>query len=723
MIRPAAEVAVVGRRRGRGFASAEWAVAVVFRGEQGLRSRWRGAAEGRRSFGNAPLLVVVACAAVFAGCRPQGEREVATQRAVTLAPEAEAVGVSEGQPDAPDRISLVSRVLPQPRPSDYLGSAACVDCHAEIAALYASHPMSQSFNAVDDARPIEVCPAEQIAIPGVREYRVSREGDNVLHHESLRADDGELIYDQGEAVAFAVGSGKQGRAYLLNRDGVLYQSPLGWYSAAGRWDLSPGYAPESHRRFQRRIGDGCLYCHVGRAAAAGEDRYEAPFFPEPSIGCERCHGPGGGHVAFQRRRAERGGDARGLVNPSASPNASQSAERPTEEPDAGEPATDPIVNPAKLDVARREDVCNQCHLQGKHVIRRFGREFFDFRPGDRLEDVFVVLTGGDRLDDQGRHQVVSHVEQMRSSRCYLGSDQMLGCTSCHDPHFQPPPEQQAAWYRDKCFKCHDDQACSLPLESQLQAPASGSCVHCHMAPLGTTNVPHTAQTDHRILRQPGRPTESQVAPVPRAGDVLAVFDGAEERLPGWEVARARGISKMTEAWDRRDERLSLEARRLLVPEGVDAKDLAAVITALGPDQAALAELGSSYLVNGEIDPARVVWRRLLDLNPDHEVALGGLAFIELQRRNVRAGRIHLERLLTLLPNDPEWHARMAELAWAGGTRDEALRAAERVLELDPTKLELRQWLVAAYRSTGNAERSAHHRRIVDQMRQRASSGR
>lgn len=640
-----------------------------------------------------------------------------THPAGAIATEAVPSEASVGKPGPPVQTTVASRVLPPSRPSDYLGSEACVACHAEIAALYASHPMAQSFNAVGAARAIEVCPAEQIEIPGAREYRVTREGDSVLHHECLRTEDGELIYDQGEAIAFAVGSGKQGRAYLINRDGVLYQSPLGWYSGAGRWDLSPGYAPESHNRFQRRIGDGCLYCHVGRAATSGSDRYEPPFFPEPSIGCERCHGPGGAHVEFQRRRAEQA--ASGSDPTSVSP----SDERQAGEPDAITPQVDPIVNPAKLDIARREDVCNQCHLQGKHVIRRFGREFFDFRPGDRLEDVFVVLTGQDRLDDQGRHQVVSHVEQMRSSRCYIGSDQAMGCTSCHDPHFQPPPEQQAAWYRDKCFQCHDDRSCTLPLENQRQAPASGSCVHCHMAPLGATNVPHTAQTDHRILREPAKPVESPAVSAPPVGESLAVFDGAEARLPSWEVARARGISKMTDAWNRRDERLAQEARRLLIPEGVDAQDLTAVINALGADETALAELGAGHLINGEIDPARVVWRRLLDLNPDHEVALGGLAVIELQRRNVRAGRIHLERLLKLLPDDHEWHARMAELAWTAGKRDEALQAAERVLELDPTKLELRQWLVAAYRSTANAERSDHHRQIVEQMRKRAGSAR
>ena len=689
---------------GPGFASVARAVAVVFIRERGLRLRLEGAAARWGSFVSARVLIVVSCVVAFPGCRPQVKPDVATNPSVAISKEAVQAETPAGKPDTPAGTSLVSRVLPPPRPSDYVGSEACVACHAEIAALYASHPMSQSFNAVGEARAIEVCPAEQIEIAGPRQYRVTREGDNVVHHELLRAEDGGLIYDQGEAVAFAVGSGKQGRAYLINRDGVLYQSPLGWYSGAGRWDLSPGYAPESHNRFQRRIGDGCLYCHVGRAATSGVDRYQPPFFPEPSIGCERCHGPGGEHVAFQLRRAER---AAGGTDPA----------------DADDPQVDPIVNPAKLDVARREDVCNQCHLQGKHVIRRFGREFFDFRPGDRLEDVFVVLTGEDRLDDQGRHQVVSHVEQMRSSRCYIGSDQAMGCTSCHDPHFQPAPEQQAAWYRDKCFRCHDDQSCSLPVENQRQAPASGSCVHCHMAPLGTTNVPHTAQTDHRILREALKSVESQAVSATPVGEALAVFDGAEARLPSWEVARARGISKMTEAWNRRDERLSQEARRLLVPEGVDARDLTAVINALGADETALAELGSSYLVNGEIEPARVVWRRLLDLNPDHEVALGGLAVIELQRRNVRVGRIHLERLLQLLPEDPEWHARMAEMAWAAGKRDEALQAAERVLELDPTKLELREWLVAAYRSTGNAERSSHHGQIVEQMRKRAGSGR
>jgi predicted CXXCH cytochrome family protein len=142
-----------------------------------------------------------------------------------------------------------------------------------------------------------------------------------------------------------------------------------------------------------------------------------------------------------------------------------------------------------------------------------------------LEDVFVVLTGNDRVDERGRHQVVSHVEQMRSSRCYVGSEQALGCTSCHDPHFEPEPEARDAWYRDQCARCHADQPCSLGLEEQTAPPADGSCIHCHMPSLGGSDVPHTAQTDHRIIRDHRRGADA--SPSPQPGEPLAVFDGAE----------------------------------------------------------------------------------------------------------------------------------------------------------------------------------------------------
>lgn len=531
-----------------------------------------------------------------------------------------------------------------------------------------------------DAEPIEAYPDGPLPIPGPRRYRVEQAEDEFFHHEYLVDADGQTIYDQAERVDFALGSGQRGRAYLIEKDGLLFQSPLGWYSTESRWDLSPGYHPDSHPRFQRRIGDGCLYCHAGRVAEAGEDRYGSPVFTESAIGCERCHGPGGDHVALHRQE-----------NPAGSRH-------------------DTIVNPASLEIAQRESVCNQCHLQGEQVIRRYGREFFDFRPGDLLEDVFVVLRGEDRIDAQGRAQVVSQVEQMRSSRCYIGSEAMLGCISCHDPHRRPSPEERVDYFRDRCLNCHQDDGCELPHEAQLAPPALGSCVHCHMPPLETTDVPHTAQTNHRIPRRP-----DETSPALEDSETGLVFDGAEERLPDWEVARARGIAMMTEAWNHEDPRRAMEARRFLLPRGVPERDVDRIITALKHDLPVLTELGASYLLTGSLEQAEQYWQRVLQLNPQQETALGGLTVLYLHQRNFAASQRMLDRLLEINPHDPQWHAHQARLSWAMSNQQRAVDAAERVLELDPTRVDIRQWLRDAYEQIGEQAASERHAEILEQM--------
>ena len=103
---------------------------------------------------------------------------------------------------------------------------------------------------------------------------------------------------QNEAeVQFAVGSGRQGIAYLIERDGFLFQSPITWYPRERRWDLSPGYE-KSNLHFDRPIQPDCLFCHANRVepVAGTVNRYRPPIFRGHAIGCERCHGPGELHV-------------------------------------------------------------------------------------------------------------------------------------------------------------------------------------------------------------------------------------------------------------------------------------------------------------------------------------------------------------------------------------------------------------------------------------------
>ena len=55
-----------------------------------------------------------------------------------------------------------------------------------------------------------------------------------------------------------------------------------------------------------------------------------------------------------------------------------------------------IVNPAKLDAARRDAVCMQCHLEGKAAIERPGRHIYDFQPGEQLSDYIRYFVFADQ---------------------------------------------------------------------------------------------------------------------------------------------------------------------------------------------------------------------------------------------------------------------------------------------------------------------------------------
>src|SRR4029453_17611577 len=113
-------------------------------------------------------------------------------------------------------------------------------------------------------------------------------------------------------------------------------------------------------------------------------KYATNPFPRLAIGCENCHGPGKQHV--NAREADLAA------------------------------SHDTIVNPGKLPLAERDSVCNQCHLQGEARIPRYGRTYFDFRPGQRLDSTLVVFLSGTGVTN-GKTEAVRHVQQMMASRC------------------------------------------------------------------------------------------------------------------------------------------------------------------------------------------------------------------------------------------------------------------------------------------------------------------
>jgi hypothetical protein len=568
-------------------------------------------------------------------------------------------------------------------PDGYVGSGACAKCHPTIAEMYAKHPMSRSAGLVAGVPSVEAFDDRTHFRPhGNCRYWVERAENQVIHHEIMVDALGETIYDDAQPIDLFIGSGTRGKTYAIFRGRHLFESPISWFTGdGGKWDLSPGYAPTKHKRFERLVGDECMMCHAGQMAGkpGDEDTFRNPLFVEAGIGCERCHGPGERHVAWQEGAGRGAGAAR--------------------DGDDHE-----IVNPASLDPARRESICNQCHLLGKLSVPRYGRSFFDFRPGQLLDDFWTVMVEGTVVHGDGMITAVGQVQQMRDSACYRGSEGRLGCSSCHDPHAAPEPSAAAKFYRGRCLECHSQHGCSLPEAQRAAPPGENSCIACHMPRLNARDVAHAAQTDHRVQRVPRAETGSSSDGPEGKWDF---FDHAEQRMERWEVDRVKGIAEVMLA-----QQFPLSAAtRTRAAEAL----LRSAFHAAPDDVPVLEALAYAAAKQGRTAEARDFLERALQAEPHDEKALQFLVAICLQTGDVEGGIRHGERLLDLNPWPAANYVMLWELFSQTGQLGRAIELAEDALKHDPTLPAPRSWLVRTYRQAGDQAASRRHADILDRM--------
>ena len=552
--------------------------------------------------------------------------------------------------------------LPEKRQDDYVGAHVCVECHRDIAASYFQHPMGCASGATSSVNRVEQYGSETaFTSPDGRRYEAIEHDGQFWHHEQLFVDADELIYDQKVAIDLSIGSGRRGRSYGYLRGRQFFQSPMSWYSSKKCWDLSPGYQSGQHQRFDRLLTERCLYCHVGRLnPGPAPDTWDAKNpIAEYIICCERCHGPGASHVERYRHPDKFSG-------------------------------VDRIVNPGRLDAVRRDAVCHQCHLQANKTIPRFGRRSLDFRPGDRLADIWVVFQGA-----HADRKAVTQSDQIRSSICYQASNGRLGCISCHNPH-SIPAGNPAAEFGRACLKCHGpgQTECATPVASRDEQ----SCIGCHMPRFSTTDIPHTALTDHRILRRP-----SAASHVPKSPTSLRVFDEGEPPLPDWEIRRAQALAlRVDRTLVRSDFDLELGARilRSLKDQLADDPELWMMLAWINSRQ-------------GKVNELEAIARRVLALAPEridaHELLLGSLVDRKAWTEVIR----ECEELIARDPNNANYHATLADAAWRLGDTDRGMREAETSLAHNAMQHDLRRRLVEVYRRQGVSEAAAAHQRILD----------
>lgn len=601
--------------------------------------------------------------AVVGGCQ-RGPRDEST--AVTQAP--------------PAKPAFDPPVVQPREQTGFVGSQVCAECHADLADHFSHHPMGRSLAKVLEASPLEDYESNTSFVTPrppksavTTEYHVKRDDEQVLHCEVLKSADGTVIYEKQVPVAYAVGSGQRGRSYLIEQEGIMLMSPVTWYTQSSRWDLSPGYEGRNHH-FNRRIVDGCLSCHAGRmdSLPGSPDRFGEVAFLEESIGCERCHGPGEAHVHFQHGELKL--------------------------------ETDPIINPGNLTPAQRDHVCFQCHLVGEHRLTRYGRSEYDFRPGDEVSDIWTIFLRGTGIGNDQTTAAVSQVEQMLSSTCYQKSAGAMGCVSCHDPHQTPPVATRVEYFNGKCQQCHhaDEQPasgiqaalCSLPREERLQVSASDSCIQCHMPSIPANDVPHTSQTDHRILRSP----RAQQIVSREAKSTVYIFGDEEGKIPQKELERGQAISIIRTAESTGNAVLAADAIPILeqwvavVPDDVDAQ----------------ISLGTAYSLLHENRLALETWQAALKQHPEHEYLLRRLMVLCHESELFEEGVEYGQRLTKINRWDYEYFGRLAHMLGRLERFEESVQAALRALELDPSVVRLHQWLAEVYEILDQPKQARHH---------------
>ncbi len=344
----------------------------------------------------------------------------------------------------------------EPEPGPFVGEARCESCHSKVFrdSLASRHTHTYYRGAQLAELPLPGRPLPDPDDPKVTHTFQKREG--VLREETRV---GREVFDA--VIEYAFGTDDR-YLTMVSRDasGGYHISRLSYYhtSEGIGWDRSAlEMTHPTHTRpadFQGEtigVRDGlakCLYCHVSNPRTGHESI--GPEIADRAIGCERCHGPGGNHIAALQ----------------------------TGFPDWA------IVNPANASPrAVTINQCNNCHIL-EHKV-----------PDE---------------DPANPGYVRSQGIGWARSRCNTESDGAFGCVTCHDPH-QSARGASTSDYEVKCLKCHASTSqpagneapgstapdgAGSPFRACPVNPSKG-CIQCHMPRVRMDSL-HMDLTDHYI---------------------------------------------------------------------------------------------------------------------------------------------------------------------------------------------------------------------------------
>jgi len=556
----------------------------------------------------------------------------------------------------------LARASPRTTSSEeYVGSAACSRCHADIYSTFARTAMGHSM-APATSQSLKSLPLAD----GFYDQKLDRHftvefKDGKLYQSEYQIDDaGKEVFRATHPIDWIIGANANGLGGLIQHDDYLFEAPLTHYAQSGKWELSPGYQ-RADNGFNRVISPGCIFCHSGRVQPVTGviGKYETPIFTQVSIGCENCHGPGAAHVRAM-------GDGISYARD----------HDPT------------IVNPASLKQPLANDICMSCHQTGDARVFLPGKSYLDFRPGTPLSRVTAILMVPPTRENPPSDDHLEHYYSMTMSRCYLASqrnseNRQMRCITCHDPHIEPTAAQAPAFFNGKCLSCHTAQSCKASVSArQVTAPAD-NCIGCHMPKRDSRTISHDSLTNHRIVARPNEPFPEEAFQQTTAAlpDLIQLNRAPGDSTPLQPVALLQAYSQLKE---QRPEYAEPWLKTLNELEKTEPQN--AIVQAA---------LGHKALTDGQLDQATEHLREALRLDPAQPEVYSDLSAVADQQGQASHALDFARKAVTLDP----WNASLRKtlvLRLIGAKQyEEAQSSMEKYLEDFPQDDFMRKMLAIA----------------------------
>ncbi len=296
-----------------------------------------------------------------------------------------------------------------------------------------------------------------------------------------------LLNFKAADIAWVYGS-KWKQRYFTKRGDDYYPLGAQWdvgkriwrpYKVAANTDWWVRHFPDDNMgRPTSQLCDGCHSVNFN---------IQTKQVTEWNVGCEKCHGPGSQHAA--------------------------------------KPAQTNIVNPARLDHVQANNVCIQCHSEGRPVTNPINGKYWawpvGFDVGKRLEDYWKLeeFKPGEQsfhhfAEGSGRKNRMQGNDYVQSAMYTHG----VACHHCHDAHGSANNADLIKPANSLCLQCHGPNSPNGPRGASIEAhthhqrgSAGNECTGCHM-PKIAQQIADVNVRSHTFKFIPPSETESLKVP-------------------------------------------------------------------------------------------------------------------------------------------------------------------------------------------------------------------